>query len=88
MLVLCRLGGAIPAICAPGFTRSCILTIDNSIDHDRALSMWMMDIEEIESPILKSKMVELIVEIMRTLVMIMKLGTKKNHSWSVQQQLL
>ena len=34
MLVLCGLGAAIPAICAQGFTRSCILTVDNSTDRD------------------------------------------------------
>ena len=34
MLVLCGLDAAIPAICVQGFTRSRILTIDNSTDRD------------------------------------------------------
>ena len=42
MLVLCGLGAAIPAVCAQGFTGSRILTVDNSNDHDRVLSAWVM----------------------------------------------
>ena len=42
MLVLCGLGAAIPAICAQSFTRSRILTLDNSNDCDRVLSTWVM----------------------------------------------
>ena len=42
MLVLCGLGAAIPAICAQGFTRLCILNVDNSTNRDRVLSVWVM----------------------------------------------
>ena len=42
MLVLYGLGGAIPAICAQGFTGSCILNVDNSTNRDRALGVWVM----------------------------------------------
>ena len=42
MLVLCRLGAAIPAICVQGFIGSRILNVDNSNDRDRALNAWVM----------------------------------------------
>ena len=42
MLVICGLGAAIPAICAQGFTGSCILIVDNFTNRDHALSAWVM----------------------------------------------